>query len=144
MAKQYIGGWRSGLALATLAVALVTITNFLFLFLSVSIISFSSNGEGYLYSGNCKTAKEYNIWIHLVINVLSTLLLGASNYTKQVLTGPTRDEIVIAHAQEMALQIGVPSLRNLAMISRRRVKAWILLALSALPIHLMYDPLMSN
>ncbi|KAM0429814.1 hypothetical protein ACHAPT_006420 [Fusarium lateritium] len=139
MPKQYIGGWRSGLAFATSVAALVTLTNVVFLLAALPNIKMSGSGEGYLYSGNCKTAKQFSIWIHLAINILATLLLGAGNYTQQVLTGPTRRELDRAHAKQTWLDVGVSSIRNLGKISFKRVAAWTVLALSSLPIHLLYN-----
>ncbi|WAO95319.1 Hypothetical protein NCS54_01293200 [Fusarium falciforme] len=139
MPKQNIGGWRSGLAFATSVAGLVTLTNLVFLLVALPIIDMSSNGEGYLYTGSCKAAKQFSIWIHLAINILATLLLGAGNYTQQVLTGPTRPELDRAHARRIWLDVGVSSIRNLGKISFKRVAAWAVLAISSLPIHLLYN-----
>ncbi|UPL01891.1 hypothetical protein LCI18_012825 [Fusarium solani-melongenae] len=139
MPKQNIGGWRSGLAFATSVAGLVTLTNLVFLLVALPIIGISSNGEGYLYTGSCKTAKQFSIWIHLAINILATLLLGAGNYTQQVLTGPTRPELDRAHARQTWLDVGVSSIRNLGKISFKRVAAWVVLTISSLPIHLLYN-----
>lgn len=83
--------------------------------------------------------KKLDLWLHLGINLLSTLLLGASNYTMQCLSAPTRDEINKAHRQRIFLDIGLPSVRNLRRISRRRMTLWWLLAISSVPLHLMYN-----
>ncbi len=58
--------------------------------------------------------KDLSLWLHLVINALSTLLLSASNYCMQCLSSPTREEINNAHAQSIWLDIGVPSVRHLS------------------------------
>ncbi|KAK8044116.1 hypothetical protein PG993_004140 [Apiospora rasikravindrae] len=39
----------------------------------------SQNGVGLLYAGDCETVKQFDRWLHLLINVLSTGLLSASN-----------------------------------------------------------------
>lgn len=68
------------------------------------------------------------------------MLLGASNYTMQVLCAPTRAEVDQAHAKGDWLDIGVPSFRNImGRISKKRVVLWWLLALSSIPVHLMYN-----
>ncbi|KAJ7810106.1 hypothetical protein B0H14DRAFT_3758020 [Mycena olivaceomarginata] len=59
--------------------------------------------------------------IHVVLNVLSGILLGAGNYCMQLLVSPTRHEVDIAHARGAALDIGVPSVTNLPHIDRKRV-----------------------
>ena len=99
----------------------------------------TTNGYGVLISGSCASTKRASTWIHLGINVLSTLLLSASNYCMQILTAPTRSEIDRAHAKGKWLDIGVPSMRNLKWISWYRVCIWILLAGSSLPLHLLYN-----
>jgi hypothetical protein len=35
---------------------------------------------GTIYSGDCTTAKNLTVFLHLMINILSTILLSASNY----------------------------------------------------------------
>lgn len=98
-----------------------------------------SGGVGTIQSGNCQQTKTLSIWLHLVINVLSTALLSASNYCMQCLSSPTRQDIDKAHAQNKWLDIGVPSVRNLRRISWKRIILWWLLAISSLPLHLMYN-----
>ena len=92
-----------------------------------------------LQEGSCQRTKELSLWLHMAINVLSTLLLGASNYCMQCLTSPTRNEVDEAHAQGVWLDIGVPSVRNLTRIPRRRVMLWVVLAISGVPLHLLYN-----
>ena len=97
------------------------------------------NGYGTLIDGDCSKTRKASTWIHLAINVLSTILLSASNYCMQILTAPTRSEIDRAHAQGRWLDIGVPSVRNLKWISTKRVGIWVCLAFSSLPLHLLYN-----
>lgn len=97
------------------------------------------DGLGTLQDGSCKRTATLTFWMHLAINVLSTLLLGASNYSMQCLSSPTRSEIDKAHAQGIWLDIGVPSVRNLRRLSTSRVVLWWLLAISSIPLHLLYN-----
>jgi hypothetical protein len=90
-------------------------------------------------SGEAEDMSWWSSAFHIVINILSTLLLGASNYTMQVLSSPTRGEIDRAHSSNQWLDIGVLSLRNLGRISRRRRFLCVILALSSIPIHLFYN-----
>lgn len=94
---------------------------------------------GTLHDGSCKKASRLSFWIHLMINILSTTLLGASNYTMQCLSSPTRKEIDKAHSQGVWLDIGVPSVRNLWRIAKVRVILWWFLAISSIPLHLFYN-----
>lgn len=97
------------------------------------------DGLGTLQDGSCKRTTALTFWIHLAINVLSTLLLGASNYSMQCLSFPTRSEIDKAHGQGVWLDIGVPTVRNLRRLSTIRIVLWWLLAVSSIPLHLLYN-----
>lgn len=57
----------------------------------------------------------------------------------QILSAPTRKEIDKAHARKRWLDVGVPSVRNLNNVAGRKVLMWWLLALSSIPLHLMYN-----
>ena len=59
------------------------------------------DGLATLQDGSCQRTKSLTTWTHLVINVLSTLLLGASHYSMQCLSSPTRSEIDKAHGQRI-------------------------------------------
>ena len=97
------------------------------------------NGLALIQDGSCSKSKNIRVWLHLLINVLSTVLLAASNYCMQCLSSPTRDDVDKAHAKRRWLDIGVPSLRNLRSISRFRVVLWGLLGFSSVPLHLLYN-----
>lgn len=96
-------------------------------------------GIGTIQDGDCHETKNLSLWPHLTINVLGTMLLSASNYCMQCLSAPTREEINKAHARNIWLDIGVPSVRNLWRMTRRKLILWWLLALTSLPLHLMYN-----
>ena len=51
----------------------------------------TKNGSGTIFTGKCDTAATLNTWLHLAINVFSTILLGCSNYCMQLLSSPTRE-----------------------------------------------------
>ena len=57
----------------------------------------------------------------------------------QCLSSPTRSEIDKAHGQGVWLDIGVPSVRNLRRLSTTRIVLWWLLAVSSVPLHLLYN-----
>jgi hypothetical protein len=90
-----------------------------------------------LYEGDCSKSRSLNSGLHLVINILSTLLLGGTNYSMQCLLSPTRQEVNKAHSKNAWLDIGVLSVRNLRRISKLRVALWSLLCLSSLSFHLL-------
>jgi hypothetical protein len=97
-----------------------------------------------IFEGSCAVVKHLDIFIHIGINILSTALLGASNLCMQLLAAPTRKELDAAHARQTWLDIGVPSFRNLWSIRRSRVVMWVLLALSSLPLHFIYNSVISS
>lgn len=98
----------------------------------------NQSGIGTLFLGSCVTARRLSVWLHLLINILSTLLLGASNYCMQLLVAPTRHEVNRAHERFFWLDIGTPSVRNLQKIARISVLTWLCLGLSSALLHLSY------
>ncbi len=92
-----------------------------------------------LYHGSCATAAQINIALHLIINIISTGLLASSNFFIQVLNAPSRREVEAAHRKQKTLAIGVQSAGNLAHISRFKLVSILLLALSSLPVHLLFN-----
>ena len=73
-----------------------------------------------VFRANCKTSNALDIFVYLLINILNTCLLGASNYCMQCLSSPTRDDVDKAHSKNKWVDIGV-----------RKVLMWGLLALSS-------------
>ena len=96
-------------------------------------------GLATIQEGSCQKTKTLSLWLHLAINFLSTLLLSASNYCMQCLSSPTREEVDRAHQRQIWLDIGVPSIRNLRQISWYKIALWWSLALSSIPLHLLYN-----
>ena len=135
---RHFQGWRMGVTLGAITTGVVLVIN-------LSVLIWGAAGAGFegdlrtLQQGSCKKTKDMNLWLHLAINALSTLLLGASNYTMQCLSSPIREEINAAHRKHQWLDIGVPSLRNLKHISRGKLLLWCLVALSSVSIHLLYN-----
>lgn len=99
----------------------------------------SKNGVAIITEGNCQDIKKSELWLHLGINVHSTLLLGGSNYTMQCLSALTREEIDKGQHSRVTLDIGIPSLKNLTRATRKNVLLWGFLAVSSVPLHLVYN-----
>jgi len=129
-------GWRKGVVAAAVTASTVLLINFC-ITIWASTRQGTSDGIGVLYDGLCTDSRFLNSGLHVIINALSTLLLGASSYTMQCLSSPTRAEVDRAHRKGEWLDIGVPSMRNLTKIGKRRRLLWWLLALSSLPLHLL-------
>ena len=114
-------GWHNGILVCAASVVAVLLINLgLTIYVATNREYKMERGTGTLYSGSCAKSKTIGIWLHLGINVLSTLLLGRSNYTQQCLAAPTRTEINAAHARRRWMDIGVPSIRNLFRIKAER------------------------
>ena len=135
--QNHLSGWRFGIVSGSILATCVLLLNVIIVAIFTSKKWSGENSQNTLFEASCDTTRQYNIGIHLVINILSTTLLGASNYGMQCLVAPTRSEIDASHSKRQWLDIGVPSLRNLRSINRKRLFLWILLAGSSLPLHLM-------
>ncbi|KAF4624484.1 hypothetical protein G7Y89_g13685 [Cudoniella acicularis] len=136
--KSKLSGWKVGVLSYAATAGVVCFLN-----IGVTVWAISTHnlidGFSYLYTRSCKKVATISLWIHLAINVLSTMLLSASNYTMQVISSPTRKEIDKAHREFRWLDIGVSSTRNLRHISGGRIIMWIVLGLGSAPLHLMYN-----
>jgi len=138
--RPFLTGWRPGAVLSLVGAIIVTIFNI------VVTIWVWKNPEnviegtiGTLSIGNCGRTRRLNVRIHLLVNILSTLLLCASNYCMQVLSAPNRVELDRAHAKRVWLHIGVPNLRNFRHIGRSRLAVWLLLLCTSVPLHLFFN-----
>lgn len=135
--KRY-QGWRMSVCLCAACAGLVLLINFV-LTIWASLWYHTAGGLATVQEGSCQKTKRMSQWLHFAINALSTALLSASNYCMQCLSSPTREEVDNAHRKRMWLDIGVPSLRNLRQIPWVLVVLWWALALSSIPLHLLYN-----
>jgi len=92
---------------------------------------------GILFQGSCSTTRKLDLWLHLLINILSSLLLWSSNFCMQILAAPTRDEVDKAHAEGKWFDIGIVSFRNLWQVNHTQSAAWRNLAISSTLLHLL-------
>lgn len=129
-------GWKRGASICLIVVTAVLVLNIIIT--AWAAITFGlSGGIGTILRDDCTRIKHTGLWLHIAINVLSTMLLGASNYCMQCLCSPTRQEIDKAHAQRMWLDIGIQSIKNLGKINTMRMILWICLAATSIPLHIM-------
>lgn len=137
--RPRFSGWRGGVVISIGITLLVLVLNVVVAILAATTWSEDEETDSAkvvtAFSGDCKYVTRVTTALHLVVNLLSSLLLGASNYCMQRLVAPTRKEIDVAHARRQYLDIGIPSMRNLGSISRARMLLWTLLALSSVPLH---------
>lgn len=130
-------GWRFGVTTSAISATSVFLINLIVLIWAILHNGGQVEGKGTLYNGSCQDTRRLNTGVHLLINVLSTMLLGASNYCMQCMSAPTRKEIDRAHASGKWLDVGVQSVRNLFRISWRRAALYWLLGISSVPLHLL-------
>ena len=133
-ALHRLDGWRSGALGFALCSTMVFAINFI---LTIWSSATRPTTKGLLFQGDCDYAKILNTGMHVLINILSTVLLSGSNYCMQCISAPTRLEVDNAHTNNKWLDIGIPSLRNLRHIRRRNLILWLFLALTSLPLHLL-------
>jgi hypothetical protein len=130
-------GWRMGVLLGTCASSLVLLCNIALVIIGHLRSGYDKDGVATVFEGDEISVSRLNTFAHILINALSTVLLSMSNYTMQVLNSPTRREIDKAHASGRWFDVGLLSLHNLRIISRKRATICLLLALSSLPLHLL-------
>lgn len=135
---NHLTGWRTGVFTGLLVAIFVLVLNIVLLLVSLLETEGSwIGGIAVLAKGSSQTISQISAAYHVLLNVLSTLLLGASNYTMQVLCSPTRADVDRAHRRGRSLDIGVFSLRNVLHLRWKRLLLWAILAVSALPLHLV-------
>lgn len=91
-----------------------------------------------LYEGKCSKTKNWSTGFPLLMNTLGTVILGSSNYCAQFLAAPTREDVDRAHARGSWLDIGVPSIRNIRALGKKKKAMWVILMLSTIPIHALF------
>lgn len=131
---------RSRLLLVAFIVAMVVfVTNFVTLLVLYYDKRFQySNGFVSVFEGSCSASRQLSIVFHIIINVLSSGLLAASNLCMQLSTAPSRAQVDQAHQDDSDYyDIGILSVRNWWKATRASKMLCILLVLSSLPLHFM-------
>ncbi|KAF1845476.1 uncharacterized protein K460DRAFT_311919 [Cucurbitaria berberidis CBS 394.84] len=134
----FVAGWRAGLLRAfvfSLVALIVNAAVYAWLFDRYS----TYRGTATVMTGECGMVQNANTGIHAALNVLSTLVLGASTYGMQGMTAPTRKEVDTAHTKGKWVEIGTSSVRNLFHVRRRNAWIWGILVLTSLPFHLFFN-----
>jgi len=133
--------WKRSLVAGAPACVMVFLINLSITIWSITLPEGSQNGtqtgRRILYEGSCSTSSTLSIVLHLIINIFSSILLGASNYGVQCLSAPTRADVNQAHETQVWLDIGILSFRNLRKVSVKRATLWWLLVFSSVPLHLL-------
>ncbi|KAK1844228.1 hypothetical protein CCHR01_13129 [Colletotrichum chrysophilum] len=133
-------GWRRA---AIVNICLMS-TCFVVLF-SILIAAISKTGNvaqvWNFYTADCRSRSSSvtNTMLHLLLNILSTIILASSSFFMQVLNSPSRKEVDETHATGDWLDIGIPSWRNAFRLSRFKLWSWIILFLSSVPVHVFFN-----
>ncbi|KAL4733484.1 hypothetical protein BDV11DRAFT_175653 [Aspergillus similis] len=136
--------WIRGVHICTAVSSAVLVLNVILLIIAAVRASRDNDDPGLpsfevIYDGSCAITKRWDTALHLLINILSTAILAASNYTMQTLVAPSREEVDEEHNKGRWLDIGTPSTRNLFVVGRYRVWLWAVLLITATPFHLLYN-----
>ncbi|KAJ5373602.1 hypothetical protein N7517_005608 [Penicillium concentricum] len=136
--------WIKGVVICSWIIGGVLALNIILTVIAAGLAYSGNSGQIFpfasLYMGKCSTSKNWTTGLHLLINILSTALLGASNYCMQCLAAPSREQVDKAHSQKTWIRIGVPNIMDLIryQTGKRRILGSILL-ITSLPIHLIYN-----
>ncbi|KAJ5728020.1 hypothetical protein N7493_004350 [Penicillium malachiteum] len=133
--------WIDGIYVCARIGVGVLIINLIFTIVAAVLANRNSGGSfvaAPLYWGDCAVTQRWEFSLHLIINILSTCMLAASNYCMQTLVAPTREEVDASHARGEWLDIGRASMRNLGSIGGYRLGLWMILITTATPFHLLY------
>jgi uncharacterized protein DUF6536 len=131
-------GWRRAAAVNTIFMAILfcaILTGFLF----TGKATQSPLRQHFFYESDCSTTNALNLVVHLLLNILSTMILSSSNFFMQVLNAPSRAEVDRIHAKNKSVEIGVPSLRNAFLLRKFKTFSWLVLAATSLPVHLFFN-----
>jgi hypothetical protein len=137
LSRSRFYGWRMGVLLGSCMSAFVLCVNIGLAIYGSTTENGYKGGIADLKVGPAQNMSRWSTTSHLFINAFSTMLLAASNYTMQVLSSPTRDDIDKAHQRGQWFDIGILSFRNLRRIPGQRVALSLVLAFSSIPLHLL-------
>ncbi|KAK3499522.1 uncharacterized protein B0T23DRAFT_424980 [Neurospora hispaniola] len=131
--KRWTAGWRAGVGLNALLAGIILLVGVICL---VILAAWKGKhvfkGKVVIYKGSCSTTSAIDSGVHAVVNILGVVLLAGANYTFQVLSSPTREEVTAAHKRKKWLDIGIPSFRNLRYIAKRRSLLAVVILLAAI------------
>lgn len=135
-----LSGWRKSAFINTVLISIVFLVLLLW---QIILWARTDNADAYriIHTGQCAGdgVGGLNTVLHLIINVLSSLVLASTNFFMQVLNAPSREELDSAHEKGSWLDIGVPSPRNAFKVSRFKMIMWLLFCMSSVPIHLLFN-----
>ncbi|KAI0096094.1 hypothetical protein GGR51DRAFT_568865 [Nemania sp. FL0031] len=137
-------GWEKA---AKVNCTVLIIASLILVSLSIAVVVKKKLDIIFILSSDCdgSMVSVANLAFHLLINICSTLVLtradrlASSNFFMQILNAPSREEINNAHFKGSWLGIGVPSVRNIFLLSKFKAWCWVALFISSIPIHLLFN-----
>ncbi|KAG4274184.1 hypothetical protein FPRO04_01825 [Fusarium proliferatum] len=117
--RSLMTGWRAGVAANMFLAFLILVASVACLALA-SAQGHMSTWESLLMEGSSTTVEGIARGILAAVNVFAIILIAGANYVVQILNSPTRAEVENAHSTFKWLDIGIPSLRNMSLISSTR------------------------
>lgn len=117
--KKLTSGWRGGVTLNALLAFSVFVAAIVCLAFAGAKGKISGGGSS-VVDGDVSKVRGANWGIHALVNIFAVVLVAAANYVVQILSSPTRCEVDTAHEKLTWVDIGIPSLRNLRLISSTR------------------------
>ncbi len=116
-------GWRTGIFLSSIIIGVCLLAESVLLIWGLATGG-PSGGQGIIYEGDCRAAKDFTNVLAVLLNILGSVLIGTSNYTMQCLSAPSRKEVARAHANGRTLQIGSSSPSDILYMSSWKVSLW--------------------
>ncbi|KAI1293215.1 hypothetical protein F5Y03DRAFT_388007 [Xylaria venustula] len=135
-------GWKKA---AKVNCTILIIVSLILVGLSIAVIANNNFNVIFILGADCdgNLVSAVNIALHLLINIVSTLVvcpqLASSNFFMQVLNAPSREEINIVHSKGSWVGIGVPSVRNIFLVTKFKAWCWVALLISSIPIHVLFN-----
>ncbi|CAI7664699.1 unnamed protein product [Penicillium bialowiezense] len=130
--------WKLSILGGLLATSFILIANIVTIVVACTAYRVEDHSIAF-FTGSCRTASMLRTMVHIIVNILSTVLLAASNFAMQCLNSPTRAEVDAAHARRRWLTIGTPSIRNLCYVSKTKAFLWLILGTSSFPLHMIWN-----
>lgn len=130
--------WATGIRLSAYANAAVLLINIVLTIVGASYGNQFSSVLVSMYQGNCAHTKRVASGLHIMINILGTILVATSSYCCQLLMAPARQDIDNAHAHRVWLPVGTFNIKMLTLLPRHRKLMWYLMFGTSIAIQLMY------
>lgn len=135
---NFCSNWKGTAIIGASIAGTALLLNILVLIWAVAALP-KVNGFAIVYTGSDEVVRRIDVAVKLIINIVSTAILLSSSRCTQYLCAPTRKDIDKAHCQGTWLDVGVRSWRNFAATRGWRMWTIIVLLVSSIPIHIIYN-----